>query len=164
MIGYIKGEAIVGDDNTVVMECGGMGYEVVVSNTTVSQILSGSPYICLQTYLKVSEDGVVLYGFYTKEERQMFLNLITVNGISIVHPLVGGIRIGHGGGYKQHRIMAFAQNDVRAVFKDFNIGLNKDINFLISVRGAAGRTDIHMKGHHLLVMGGIGEFHGGYAL
>ena len=81
MIGYIKGEASVTDENTVIMECGGMGYEVIASNTTISQILNGSPFICLQTYLKVSEDGVVLYGFYTKEEKQMFLKLITVNGI-----------------------------------------------------------------------------------
>ena len=81
MIGYIKGEAIVCDDGTVVMECGGLGYEVTVSNNTVVKIQSGTPYICLYTYLKVAEDDVTLYGFYTKEEKNMFLKLITVNGI-----------------------------------------------------------------------------------
>ena len=81
MIGYIKGEAVLGEDNVIVMECNGLGYEVTVSNTTIAKIQAGSPYICLYTYLKVSEDDVTLYGFYTKEEKNMFLKLITVNGI-----------------------------------------------------------------------------------
>lgn len=81
MIGYIKGEAVLGDDNVIIMECNGLGYEVTVSNTTIARIQAGSPYICLYTYLKVAEDDVTLYGFYTKEEKNMFLKLITVNGI-----------------------------------------------------------------------------------
>ena len=81
MIGYIKGEAILSEDNSIIMECNGLGYEVTVSNTTIAKIQNGTPYICLYTYLKVSEDDIVLYGFYTKEEKNMFLKLITVNGI-----------------------------------------------------------------------------------
>ncbi|MBR1746599.1 MAG: Holliday junction branch migration protein RuvA [Clostridia bacterium] len=81
MIGYIKGEAIIIDENTVIMECNGLGYEVTVSGNTVVKIQNGTPYICLYTYLKVSEDDVTLYGFYTKEEKNMFLKLLSVNGI-----------------------------------------------------------------------------------
>lgn len=81
MIGYIKGEAILTEEGTVIMECGGLGYELTVSNTTYTKIQNGTPYICLYTYLKISEDDVTLYGFYTKEEKNMFLKLLTVNGI-----------------------------------------------------------------------------------
>lgn len=80
MIGYIKGEAIICDDS-MIMECNGIGYEVAVSNTTLTKIRTGSPYICLYTYMSVREDGISLYGFYTKEEKNMFLKLITISGV-----------------------------------------------------------------------------------
>ena len=80
MIGYIKGEAIINDDS-VIMECNGIGYEVAVSNTTLVKIKNGSPYICLYTYMSVREDGISLFGFYTKEEKNMFLKLTTISGV-----------------------------------------------------------------------------------
>lgn len=65
----------------MIMECNGIGYEVAVSNTTLTKIRTGSPYICLYTYMSVREDGISLYGFYTKEEKNMFLKLITISGV-----------------------------------------------------------------------------------
>ena len=61
------------------------------------------------------------------------MHFTALNSIPVVHPLVGGIGIRHGGGYEKYGIMALTQNDVRAVFNDFNIRLDKDIYFLISV-------------------------------
>lgn len=80
MIGYIKGQVTETGNGCITIDNGGIGYEAFVSSSTISQIGS-STYVQLYTYLNVREDGIFLYGFYTKEEKNMFLKLITVSGV-----------------------------------------------------------------------------------
>ncbi len=80
MIGYIKGQVAEIGNGFITIDNGGIGYEAFVSSSTISQIGSSS-YVQLYTYLNVREDGIFLYGFYTKEEKNMFLKLITVSGV-----------------------------------------------------------------------------------
>ncbi len=80
MIGYVKGQVADKSDGTVVIDNGGIGYEIFVSSKTLTQIGNNS-FVQLYTYLNVREDGVFLYGFYTKEEKNMFLKLITISGV-----------------------------------------------------------------------------------
>ena len=80
MIGYIKGEIAEIGNGYVILDNGGIGYELSVSSTTISQI-GQNKYVHLYTYLAVREDGLSLYGFYTKEEKNMFLKLITISGV-----------------------------------------------------------------------------------
>lgn len=81
MIGYIKGEAVDFGEGYVVLENNGIGYEIFVSNTTNVKIRNGSKFVCLYTYLNVREDGLFLYGFYSREEKNMFLKLIGISGV-----------------------------------------------------------------------------------
>lgn len=80
MIGYIKGQVADKGDGFVIVDNGGMGYEIYVSSTTITQI-GNNTFVQLYTYLNVREDGLLLYGFYTKEEKNMFLKLITISGV-----------------------------------------------------------------------------------
>lgn len=80
MIGYVKGQVADKSAGTVVIDNGGIGYEIFVSSKTLTQIGNNS-FVQLYTYLNVREDGVFLYGFYTKEEKNMFLKLITISGV-----------------------------------------------------------------------------------
>lgn len=80
MIGYIKGQVEYLGDGYVILDNGGIGYEIAVSSYTLTQA-SKNPYIQLYTYLNVREDGLFLYGFYTKEEKYMFLKLISISGV-----------------------------------------------------------------------------------
>jgi Holliday junction DNA helicase RuvA len=81
MIGYISGNLISADDNgMIILETGGIGYEITCSSSAYELIVNqgkGSLY----TYLNVREDGFYLYGFISKEEKSMFLKLITVSGV-----------------------------------------------------------------------------------
>lgn len=80
MIAYLKGRIIDKSENIVVVEVGGVGYEVNISlNTSLS--LQGKAECELFTYMHVREDGVFLFGFSTKQEKEMFLKLITVSGV-----------------------------------------------------------------------------------
>ena len=80
MIAYLKGKIIDKTENSVVVEVNGVGYEVSISlNTNLS--LSNKTECELFTYMQVREDGVFLFGFSTKQEKELFLKLITVSGV-----------------------------------------------------------------------------------
>ncbi len=80
MIGYISGKVLSSTENIVLIENGGIGYEVNCSAAAVQRLLEkreGGVY----TYLQVKEDGISLFGFNTLEEKQMFLKLLSVSGV-----------------------------------------------------------------------------------
>jgi len=80
MIGSLNGRLIEKNPTELLIECSGVGYEVKISLNTYTQ-LSNSEQIKLHTKLIVREDAQILYGFFTKEEREMFNYLISVSGI-----------------------------------------------------------------------------------
>jgi Holliday junction DNA helicase RuvA len=80
MIGSLNGKLIEKNPTELLIECSGVGYEVKISLNTYTQ-LSNSEQIKLHTKLIVREDAQILYGFFTKEEREMFNYLISVSGI-----------------------------------------------------------------------------------
>ena len=80
MIEYIKGEITEITPALTVIECNGIGYGVNISLNTYSAI-QGKQAIKLYIYEAIREDAHVLYGFSTKQERELFLLLITVSGI-----------------------------------------------------------------------------------
>ncbi|MFN5031674.1 MAG: Holliday junction branch migration protein RuvA [Flavobacteriia bacterium] len=80
MIGHLNGRLIEKNPTELIIECGGIGYEVKISLHTFSAIGSEES-IKVFTKLIVREDAHVLYGFASKEEREMFNHLISVSGI-----------------------------------------------------------------------------------
>lgn len=81
MISYIKGELVDVTEQTIVLECNGIGYEIAVPVSTLTELPSTGNEIKIHTYLYVREDAVNLYGFLTKEDLYVFKLLIGVNGI-----------------------------------------------------------------------------------
>lgn len=80
MIGYVKGKLLNACNGVVILENNGIGYEITLSGEAYAKIVNdkgGEVY----TYLSVREDGISLYGFISIEEKNMFLKLITVNGV-----------------------------------------------------------------------------------
>ncbi|WP_177895475.1 Holliday junction branch migration protein RuvA [uncultured Phocaeicola sp.] len=80
MIEYIKGELTEATPAFAVIDCNGVGYGINVSLNTYSAI-QGKRDVKLFIYEAIREDAYVLYGFATKEERELFLLLISVPGI-----------------------------------------------------------------------------------
>ncbi len=84
MFYYLKGELTHVAESTAVIECGGVGYKLTVSATTLGSlpsIVSDCPDVKLFTYMAVREDSVELYGFYTTEELDLFKMLISISGV-----------------------------------------------------------------------------------
>jgi Holliday junction DNA helicase RuvA len=80
MITHLNGKLVEKNPTTLVVECSGVGYEVKISLTTYSAIKEDES-VKIYTQLIVREDAQLLYGFATKEERDVFNQLISVSGI-----------------------------------------------------------------------------------
>lgn len=80
MIGHLNGRLIEKYPTEVIIECAGVGYEVKISLNTFSA-LGTEEAVKLLTRLIVREDAHILYGFASRDEREMFGHLISVSGI-----------------------------------------------------------------------------------
>ncbi|MBO7526705.1 MAG: Holliday junction branch migration protein RuvA [Clostridia bacterium] len=81
MYSYIIGVITHKEDGRITLENNGIGYEINVSNQTLSSFSFENEPVKLYTYLNVREDEMSLFGFATTEEKNLFLKLITVSGI-----------------------------------------------------------------------------------
>ena len=80
MYDYLRGELARCDQQTAVIDCGGVGYLCNISANTYHEI-SGKSNVKLHTYLHVKEDAMTLYGFADEQEKQFFLLLISISGV-----------------------------------------------------------------------------------
>ncbi|MBR6751616.1 MAG: Holliday junction branch migration protein RuvA [Clostridia bacterium] len=81
MIGYLKGTLISVQNGKVLLDVGGVGYEISISNNTVVKLPAVDNQATIYTYLYVREDEMSLFGFYSLEEKAMFMKLISISGI-----------------------------------------------------------------------------------
>lgn len=80
MIGYVKGTITHLFTDYCFLDVQGIGYRVFIPNSTRQKLTVSQP-ATLFTYLNVREDALTLHGFYTQEEYNLFLSLISVSGI-----------------------------------------------------------------------------------
>ena len=84
MFYYISGILAHREAGLCVIDCGGVGYKLTISQNTLTDLdrtASRSERVKLYTYMAVREDDVELFGFYTEEELSTFKLLLTVSGI-----------------------------------------------------------------------------------
>ncbi|MCF6764796.1 Holliday junction branch migration protein RuvA [Thiotrichales bacterium 19S3-7] len=81
MIGRIRGILIEKQAPLLLVEVGGVGYEILAPMTTIYQLPEIGQESILYTHLIVREDAHLLYGFQSKTDRKLFQELIKVNGI-----------------------------------------------------------------------------------
>ena len=83
MIAYIRGTLayIEPEESMAVLETGGIGYRILMSGRDLDLLPVAGEELRLYTYLQVREDAFVLFGFFTREDRKLFQQLLSVNGI-----------------------------------------------------------------------------------
>lgn len=81
MIAYMKGAVASKDTYGVVLEVGGIGYELQMSTTAIAKMPAAGGTAQVFTYLQVKDDGLALFGFSDLAEKDMFQKLIGVSGI-----------------------------------------------------------------------------------
>ena len=81
MISFLKGTIEEKKEGVIALDVAGVGYELLVSSETALAAGEVGDSVKLLTYLVVRENEVFLIGFKTEQEKNMFLNLITVSGV-----------------------------------------------------------------------------------
>src|SRR5215475_12790987 len=81
MIAHLRGKLISRRPNLVIVEAGGVGYDVTISVPAFSELPSLGSEVALHIHTHVREDQLALYGFLRHEEKELFEKLLTVSGI-----------------------------------------------------------------------------------
>jgi Holliday junction DNA helicase RuvA len=81
MIAHLRGRLLDKHPNQVIVEVGGVGYDVTITVPTFSALAGLGSEVTLHIHTHVREDVLALYGFLQPEEKQLFEKLITVSGI-----------------------------------------------------------------------------------
>lgn len=116
MITHLQGKLVEKTPTQVIIDCGGIGYNVNISLHTYS-LLPNADFIKLFTHLQVKEDAHTLFGFVEKSEREIFKMLLSVSGIgaSIARTMLSSLE-------PKQIIAAIASGDVVTIQKIKGIG------------------------------------------
>lgn len=132
MIGYLRGTVSHVLTDTCYLDVHGVGYRLYISESTRQQLSLGEE-VQLFTYLNVREDALQLYAFFTEEEYELFLKLISVSGIG---PKVG---IGILSGITPEAFkLAIASGDVHMLIKLPGIGKKSAERLILELKDKLG--------------------------
>src|SRR3954471_4918956 len=81
MIGFLSGKILEKDANTLIVDVGGVGYEVSIPLSTFYELGEIGSDVQLRIYTHVREDAIQLFGFNSVRERDLYLRLISVQGV-----------------------------------------------------------------------------------
>jgi Holliday junction DNA helicase RuvA len=81
MIGHLSGTILEKHPNQIMLDVGGVGYDVQIPISTYSALADIGSTASLRIHTHVREDAIVLFGFSTAEEKALFERLISVSGI-----------------------------------------------------------------------------------
>jgi len=80
MIARLRGTPVASTPEGLLLDVGGVGYLVAATPSALRKV-DGAKEVTVETYLHVREDAMQLYGFADRGERELFIQLLTVNGI-----------------------------------------------------------------------------------
>lgn len=81
MISFLRGNVLEKTPAQLILDVNGVGYDVAITLSCYESLPKKENEASIFTYLSVSENAMLLYGFASKDEREMFLQLISISGI-----------------------------------------------------------------------------------
>jgi Holliday junction DNA helicase RuvA len=129
MIGFLRGILVHRDPPRLVLDVGGVGYEVEVPMSTWARLPALGAEVQLCTHLVIREDQHLLFGFGTETERGLFRDLLRVNGVGarIALGVLSGISVGEF-------VRCVQTNDVAALVKLPGVGRRTAERLVIELR------------------------------
>jgi Holliday junction DNA helicase RuvA len=129
LIGQLRGKLLAKNPPEVLLEVGGVGYEVQVPMSTLYELPELGREVLLHTHFVVREDAQLLYGFHDLKSKAMFRSLIKVNGVGPKMAL--GILSGMAA---DEFVRTIRGNDVNAMIKMPGIGKKTAERLVIEMR------------------------------
>lgn len=136
MYAYIKGTLAEIAEDAVVVEAGGIGYNIRVSTATAALLPGVGSEVKIYTYTLVREDAFALFGFLTRDDLEIFKKLIAVNGIGPK----GGLAILSVMGADDLRFAVMA-GDAKAIAKAPGIGAKTAERVILELRDKISLED-----------------------
>jgi len=133
MIGRLTGMLLEKNPPQIVVEAGGVGYEVEVPMSTFYNLPASGERVVLLTHLVVREDAHLLYGFGTEPERRAFRQLLKISGVGARTALavLSGLSVGE-------LIDAVAMQESGRLVKVPGIGRKTAERLLLELKGKLG--------------------------
>lgn len=142
MIGYLSGKLLEKQANTAIVDVGGVGYEVSIPLSTFYELGDIGGDVQLRIYTYVREDAIQLFGFKTLREKELYLRLISVQGIGAK----SGITM-LSGMSAEEIIAAIRSNDLGRLTSIPGVGRKTAERLVIELRDKVG--DVAGDGSHL---------------
>lgn len=130
MIGSLKGRILTKRPENLIVETNGVGYQVNVPLSTLSELPHEGNEVFLHIYTHVREDTLQLYGFMSEDEKKVFVSLLGITGIG---PKVA-LNILSGISY-QDLLMALEAEDVKTLIKIPGLGKKTAERLVLELRG-----------------------------
>ena len=137
MIGRIRGRLVAADQQTVLVEAGGVGYEVEVPTPTLGALPKGGGDVTLYTHFIVRDDAQQLYGFTSTGERNLFRALLRITGVGprLALSVISSVEIGD-------LAQAAAENDISRLVKVPGVGRKTAERMLLELKDRLADLDI----------------------
>src|SRR3954468_10028955 len=142
MIGRIAGLLAEKNPPELLVDCNGVGYEVMVPMSTFYNLPGLGEKVSLLTHFVVREDAQILYGFGSANERAAFRQLIKISGVGprTALAVLSGMSVGDIG-------QAVTQQDASRLVKIPGIGKKTAERLLLELKGKVGAALGHPAGH-----------------
>lgn len=150
MYAFIRGKVDSKTPESVVLDAGGVGYEIFTGTRTLSGLPAVGEVARLYTYLYVREDAQLLYGFASREEKAMFLKLLGVTGVGpkLAMSILSGLTVAE-------LAVALATSDARAISRINGVGKKTAERLILELRETIGAQELTAAGAPTAVaMGG----------
>ncbi|HVF48012.1 MAG TPA: Holliday junction branch migration protein RuvA [Pyrinomonadaceae bacterium] len=133
MIAHLAGKLLEKHANAAIVDVGGVGYEVSIPLSTFYELGEAGSDVSLRIYTHVREDAIQLFGFKTTRERDLYLRLISVQGIG---PKMGIAML--SGMSADEIILAIRSNDLARLKSIPGVGLKTAERLVIELRDKVG--------------------------
>ena len=141
MIAYLSGRLLEKHANTAIVDVAGVGYEVTIPLSTFYELGEVGSDVSLRIYTHVREDAIQLYGFNTRRERDLYLKLISVQGVGAK----SGISM-LSGMSADEIIAALRSNDLARLKSIPGVGLKTAERLVVELRDKVGELSDAVSG------------------
>lgn len=130
MIASLEGTLEYRGVDSVIVNVGGIGFQVYVSSSTLNQLGAVKDRVSLCTHLHLREDNASLYGFATSEELALFRNLISVSGVGpkLALALLSSLS-------PEQLVMAIASGNIDVISQVSGVGKKMASRLVVELRG-----------------------------
>ncbi len=137
MIATLRGTLLYSDENTVVVECSGVGFKCTVTKNTIYNLPDKGEEVFLHTHLAVREDAMDLYGFSDTDELSAFKMITSVSGVG---PKIGIALLSQF--TASQMFLYIASDDAKALTAASGVGLKLAQRIVLELKDKVGNLNL----------------------